>query len=145
MPLTPIDPCTSRWGTPLPTRLFDLGAAIARHFRDSSYRVALLASSGWSHAFLTGRFKLLFPDTESDRRMFDALEAGDYETLRKLDGDEVEDAGQQELLNWSCLVGAFSELDRRPTDLGFLDTRMFNSTKVLLIAPPEVEAEEGRA
>ena len=38
---------------PAPWRLFDLGAATARILAESPYRVALLASSGWSHAFLT--------------------------------------------------------------------------------------------
>ncbi len=40
---------------PTPKRLFDLGAATARILARSPYRVALLASSGWSHAFLTAK------------------------------------------------------------------------------------------
>ncbi len=40
---------------PTPWRLFDLGAATARILAESPYRVALLASSGWSHAFLTAK------------------------------------------------------------------------------------------
>ena len=40
---------------PTPWRLFDLGAATARILADSPYRVALLASSGWSHAFLLAK------------------------------------------------------------------------------------------
>ncbi|HMK00561.1 MAG TPA: hypothetical protein VK552_14685, partial [Reyranella sp.] len=40
---------------PTPKRLFDLGAATARILAESPYRVALLASSGWSHAFLTAK------------------------------------------------------------------------------------------
>ncbi len=40
---------------PTPRRLFDMGAATARVLAESPYRVALLASSGWSHAFLTGQ------------------------------------------------------------------------------------------
>ena len=35
--------------SPAPWRLFDLGAATARILAESPYRVALLASSGWSH------------------------------------------------------------------------------------------------
>ena len=43
---------------PSPRRLFDLGAATARILADSPYRVALIASSGWSHAFLTAEEQL---------------------------------------------------------------------------------------
>ena len=39
----------------------------------SPYRVALLASSGWSHAFLTAKNNFLYPDTPADRRMYEAL------------------------------------------------------------------------
>ena len=38
--------------SPSPKRFMDLGAATARALRDSPFRVALLASSSWSHAFL---------------------------------------------------------------------------------------------
>ena len=38
--------------SPKPSRLMDLGSAVARHCRDSPHRVTLLASSSWSHAFL---------------------------------------------------------------------------------------------
>ena len=48
---------------PTPWRLFDLGAATARILAESPYRVALLASSGWSHAFLTAKNHYLYPDT----------------------------------------------------------------------------------
>ena len=38
--------------SPSPKRCFDLGAAVARICHDSPWRVALMASSSWSHAFL---------------------------------------------------------------------------------------------
>ena len=55
---------------PTPWRLFDLGAATARILAESPYRVALLASSGWSHAFLTAKNHFLYPDTAADRRLY---------------------------------------------------------------------------
>jgi hypothetical protein len=58
---------------PTPRRLFDLGAATARIFAASPWRVALLASSGWSHAFLTEKNHYLYPDTPADRTLFEAL------------------------------------------------------------------------
>ena len=103
---------------------------------ESPYRVALLASSGWSHAFLTAKNHFLYPDTPADRRMYDALCAGDWQTWRNCSGTAVEDSGQQEILNWMCLAGALSELKRKPTETGFVDTWIFNSSKAFLIAPP---------
>jgi hypothetical protein len=121
---------------PTPKRLFDLGAATARILAESPYRVALLASSGWSHAFLTAKNHYLYPDTPADRRMYDALCAGDWQTWRNCSGAAVEDSGQQEILNWMCLAGALSELKRKPAETGFVDTWIFNSSKAFLIAPP---------
>lgn len=122
---------------PTPGRLFDLGGAIARALKDMPGRVALIASSGWSHAFLTAKNYYLHPDTEADRRMYDALKDGDFDTWRNYTGRQVEESGQQEILNWSCLVGALKELGQEPTEMGFVDTWIFNSSKVFLVAPPQ--------
>ncbi len=121
---------------PSPWRLFDLGAATARILAESPYRVALLASSGWSHAFLTAKNHYLYPDTPADRRMYEHLRDADYKAWRDYPGQAVEDSGQQEILNWMCLVGALSALGRKPQETGFVDTWIFNSSKVFLIAPP---------
>jgi len=119
---------------PAPWRLFDLGAATARILLDSPYRVALLASSGWSHAFLTAKNHYLYPDTPADRQMYEHLRVGNYQAWRSYPGNAVEDSGQQEILNWMCLTGALSALDRKPTVTGFVDTWIFNSSKAFLIA-----------
>ena len=121
---------------PTPWRLFDLGAATAKILAESRYRVALLASSGWSHAFLTRKNHYLYPDTPADRAMYDHLRTGNYNAWRNYSGQAVEDSGQQEILNWMCLVGALSVLDRKPRETGFVDTWIFNSSKTFLIAPP---------
>ena len=121
---------------PTPRRLFDLGAATARILADSPYRVALLAASGWSHAFLVAKHHYLYPDTAADRAMFDHLTTGNLDAWRNYSSDAVEDSGQQEILNWMCLAGALRALDRKPMDIGFVDTWIFNSSKVFLIAPP---------
>ena len=102
----------------------------------SPYRVALLASSGWSHAFLTAKNNFLWPDTPADRRMYEALKTCDWPTWRGYSGAAVEDSGQQEILNWMCLVGALAALGRKPRETGFVDTWIFNSSKAFLIAPP---------
>jgi hypothetical protein len=121
---------------PTPRRLFELGAATARIFSASPWRVALLASSGWSHAFLTEKNNFLFPDTPADRGLFEALRSGDYESWRNYPASAVEESGQQELLNWMCLAGALAELKRKPAEVEFVDTWIFNSSKCFLAAPP---------
>jgi len=57
--------------SPAPWRCFDLGRAAARVFAKSPWRVALVASSSWSHAFLTPKNHLLYPDVTADRALYD--------------------------------------------------------------------------
>ena len=71
---------------PTPWRLFDLGAATARILAESPYRVALLASSGWSHAFLTAKNHYLYPDRTADRQMYEHLRDGDYDVVAAVSG-----------------------------------------------------------
>jgi hypothetical protein len=113
-----------------------LGAATARVLAASPWRVVLMASSGWSHAFLTEKNHFLYPDTAADRRLFDALRTSNYDAWRDYPAASVEESGQQEILNWMCLAGALAELKRKPTETEFIDTWIFNSTKCFLSAPP---------
>ena len=61
--------------SPAPWRCFDLGAACARIAAESPWRVALVASSSWSHAFLTPKNLLLYPDVPADRALRNFLVA----------------------------------------------------------------------
>jgi hypothetical protein len=121
---------------PAPQRLFDLGAATARIMAESPWRVVLLASSGWSHAFLTPKNHFLYPDIPADRRLYEDLCAGRYESWRDYSAVAVEESGQQEILNWMCLAGALAELKRVPSETEFIETWIFNSSKCFLVAPP---------
>jgi hypothetical protein len=121
--------------SPPPWRCFDLGRATARVAAQSPYRVALIASSSWSHAFLTFKNHLLHPDVPADRALFDALRVADYQTWRQTPLAAIEDSGQQEMLNWMCLAGAMAELDRRPTACTFIESWIFNSNKVFATFP----------
>jgi hypothetical protein len=117
--------------SPSPARCFDLGAAAARALLQSPWRVALMASSSWSHAFMTRKHSFLYPDTAADRALFEALKAGDYATWRATTLGQIEDSGQHELLNWFCLAGAMSELKRLPDTAIFIETNIMNSNKVI--------------
>lgn len=125
---------------PSPKRCFDLGAACARALQDSPYRVALIASSSWSHAFLTRKHYNMYPDLEADQALFDALVKGDYAYWRNMPLKSVEDSGEHEMLNWFCLAGAMAELGRKPAMATLVDTYVMVSTKVVATFPPDAVA-----
>jgi hypothetical protein len=122
--------------SPTPKRCMEVGAATARAMRESPWRTALIASSSWSHAFLTDKHYQLYPDIESDRRFYEALRAGDYETWRQTPLAAIETSGQQEMLNWFMLAGAMEELGRKPDECEFIDTWSFNSDKCFSVWKP---------
>lgn len=119
--------------SPSPKRFMDLGAATARALRDSPLRVALLASSSWSHAFLVDSTWRLRPDTARDRGLYTAMIDADYRRWRSTSLKEVEDAGQQEALNWWTLLGAMEALGAKLEWSQFVETHIFNSNKVFAI------------
>jgi len=121
--------------SPNPRRCVDFGAAVAGAALASPWRVALLASSSWSHAFLTDHTWRLWPDIEADRGLYAALVAGDVATWRSVTTAELEHAGQQEVLNWFCLAGAASQLGVAPEWSTFIGTHAFNSNKVFAVYP----------
>ena len=121
---------------PSPKRCMEVGAATAKVLKDSPWRVALIASSSWSHAFLTEKNHWLYPDIESDRARFEELKDGDYAAWSRISTPQIEDAGQQEMLNWMCLAGAMSELGRKPEIIDYYETYIFNSTKCLAVFRP---------
>ena len=114
----------------------ELGAATARALKQSPWRVALIASSSWSHAFLTSRNNYLWPDIDSDRARFEELRAGNYDAWRQVTTSKIEAAGQQELLNWMCLAGATEELGRKAQVVDYIETYAFNSNKCLALFKP---------
>jgi hypothetical protein len=122
--------------SPPPWRCFDLGVAVARLMARSPWRVALIASSSWSHAFLTPKHHLLYPDVAADRALYEKLRAADYQAWRSTPLEAIEDSGQQEMLNWMCLVGAMAELGRRPTETNFIETDIFNAPKCFAFFGP---------
>jgi len=122
---------------PSPRRCFELGRATARYFLESPWRVALVASSSWSHASLTAKNQRLYPDVASDKRRYQDLTGGQLASWAKLDIADVEDAGEHEFLNWVCLAGAMVEAGQAPSYTDFVETYIFNSTKCFAVFPPK--------
>ncbi len=130
--LTELDP-----PSPQPWRCFQVGSAVARALQRSPWRVAIIASSSWSHAFLVHKNARLFPDVAADKRYYEALQRGDWDLWRNATLDQIEDSGQHELLNWFCLAGAMSELGHeQPDEAVFLESWITNSDKVFAVFRP---------
>jgi hypothetical protein len=121
---------------PSPKRCFELGQALARALKASPWRTVLVGTSSWSHAFLTPRNHYVYPDVETDRRRFEALSSGNYLAWRDIPLEDLEAAGEHELLNWMPLVGAMHELGQKPSYCEFLETYLMNSCKCSAIFPP---------
>lgn len=122
--------------SPSPARCFDIGAATARVLAASPWRVALIASSSWSHAFLSHNNHCLYPNVDADRRRFKELRDGRFGAWRDLTTSDVEAAGQHEFLNWVCLAGAMHALDRRSEIVDYVETYILNSDKCFAIFKP---------
>jgi catalytic LigB subunit of aromatic ring-opening dioxygenase len=122
--------------SPSPKRCFDMGAATARILRDSPWRVAVLASSSWSHAFLCDKTYRLAPDVASDRLLYQAMQDGDFEYWRNYKLEQLVDSGQQEVLNWHPLLGAMQEIGATLEYSDFVETGILNSSKVAAVYSP---------
>jgi hypothetical protein len=118
---------------PSPRRCFEFGRAVGRFAARGDKRVALVASSSWSHAFLHDKGWHLRPDTEADQTLYDAMVAGDYDLWNARTSRQVVDSGQHEMLNWYCLLGAMSELDMSLRWSELVVTEIFNSNKAFAV------------
>ncbi len=114
---------------PSPARCIAVGRAIARHFAGGDQRVAFVASSSWSHAFLADALWHIRPDTDADERLYRLMVEDRFDELAGVSSREVVQAGQHEILNWFCLFGAVQELGLRRQWSVLVTTDVFNSNK----------------
>jgi len=119
--------------SPSPRRCFEMGQMTARVLKESPWRVVLMASSSWSHGFLTEKNHWMYPDLASDRALLEKLRAGDYMAWRDTPLAQMEQAGQQEVLNWMCLAGAMAELNYKAHIVDWVETWAFNAPKCLAV------------
>ncbi len=119
--------------SPSPRRCFEVGQATARVIKNSPWKVVLMASSSWSHAFLTAKNYWIYPDLEADRALLEHLKTGEFEKWKDYPLSKIEESGQHEVLNWFCLVGAMSELGQKAEILDWAETWTFNAPKCLAV------------
>jgi hypothetical protein len=119
--------------SPKPSRCFEIGAATARILKKSPWRVALMASSSWSHAFLSQNNHCLYPNVDADRARVAELRDGTFAKWHDLSTAQVEHDGQHEFLNWVCLAGAMNELNYRAEVVDYVETYILNSNKCFAI------------
>jgi hypothetical protein len=118
---------------PTPARCFALGRAVALAFHDTDLRVAFVASSSWSHAFLTDKTWHITPDTAADRRLYQLFVDRAYATWQATPSRDIVDSGQHEMLNWFCLTGAVDELGLDLAWSELVTTDVFNSNKCFAV------------
>ena len=122
---------------PNPGMCHEVGARLAEVLSESPYRSVVMASSSWSHCFLSPNSGYVVPDYEADRAMLKALRSGDYDYWRNRTTAEVEASGHHELLNWHVLIGAMDQLDRSAEILDYVETFIFQSNKCFALFPSE--------
>jgi catalytic LigB subunit of aromatic ring-opening dioxygenase len=121
---------------PQPWRCFDLGRQMARTLSAMPWRIALIASASWSHAFISASTSYFHPSVEEDRKYLSALRDADYSFWREKTTAELEAHGHQELLNWHILLGAMSELGRTPHEIRFMESWITNADKAFAVFRP---------
>ena len=76
------------------------------------------------------------PDVLADKRLYEAMVSGDFAFWHDYTLDQIEASAQHEVLNWFALVGAMNELGLRVSWSDFVETYIFNSSKVAAIFGP---------
>jgi hypothetical protein len=67
--------------------------------------------------------------------MFNALSSTDHNFWRQRTREQMEAAGQHEMLNWMALMGAMEALDQRPEVHDYAETHIFMSDKCFVTYP----------
>ena len=119
---------------PSPRSLYRMGKLVREIVEERPERVVLMASSSWSHSFLTKKNEWLFPDRETDQVHFEQLRRGEQYKWADVTNTEAEQAGGHEWKNWICLAGATE--GRTPTIVDYVESWVFNSNKCFCYFEP---------
>jgi len=104
---------------PRPTarRCYEVGQAIRRFLDTRSERVAVVASSSWSHSFLAHKFDCSAIDLDTDRRYLELVREGKGSELAKLTPEELQNSGDHEILNWIIALGILGDVPAEIVDV----------------------------
>ena len=94
-----------------------MGQSIRRFLDTRDERVAVVASSSWSHSFLAHKFQCTTIDLETDRRYLELVRGGKGSQLAELTPEEMQDSGDHELLNWIIALGILGDIPAEIVDV----------------------------
>ena len=86
-----------------------MGQSISRFLDTRSERVAVVASSSWSHSFLAHKFQCCAIDLEFDRHNLELVQRGEGSTMAELSPEAIQQSGDHELLNWIIALGVIGD------------------------------------
>ncbi len=104
---------------PRPTarRCYELGKGIRSFLDTRTERVAVVASSSWSHSFLAHKFQCCAIDIEFDRKILELVREGKGSRLAEITPEELHQSGDHELLNWIIALGAIGDTPAQIVDV----------------------------
>lgn len=115
-----------------PQQAFDLGRAITRAFKNSPWRVAIVAATDWSHANDTDARRFpLHPDVRADQIRHEQWAANKFADWgANWTFEEMEEHGQWQMIMTIALAGAMTELGGHITYSDFQPNVLFNTDYV---------------
>ena len=114
---------------PTPARCYQLGQGIRRFLDTRGERVAVVASSSWSHSFLAHKFQCREIDTETDRKYLEWVRNGEGSKLAEVAPEDLQQSGDHEILNWIIALGVLGD---RPAEI--IDVRDSNTQLAFRVA-----------
>lgn len=109
---------------PTPRRCYQLGQGIRQFLDQRSERVAVVASSSWSHSFLAHKFQCRAIDIETDRRNLEWVRQGKGSKLAELTPAELQQSGDHEILNWIIALGIIGDKPAEIVDVRESQTQL---------------------
>jgi aromatic ring-opening dioxygenase catalytic subunit (LigB family) len=104
IPVVPVHTNVYMPPLPSPRRCAGLGSAMAKAIASRPERVAIVASGGMSH--YPGTWKYPQPEFDFDRWVIQELEKGNADAVLDLTAEQLDAAGNTELLPWAVMLGA---------------------------------------
>lgn len=108
IPVIPIHTNVYMPPLPAPQRCAALGRELAKIIAARPERVAIIASGGMSH--YPGTWKYPQPEFAFDRWVIQELEKGNTDAVLELTTEQLDAAGNTELLPWAVMLGAIGQV-----------------------------------